>query len=341
MSESQSRLPASSQPSVSPAPVDAPPPRAIRKAAVPRVLPSTLMQLYSEPKTRPLDLLRYLAQRDMFITSPEDQDWAQAQLPLADPDLIKTRALAIEVANSFEGRFVGAFSSFLMRCIEAELASLPPWPISEGGSARQLWNEWLDANRPVLGTRRKLNVLFILQSVLSARFGLTVADALLDLAQAFAPRSNRIRRPPTAIGQAPLGVPMLKLWVSALAPYLEEGQQSRRRADQAEATAEELHKEIADLGNRFMDASREIDKLGASLKNAEEELRGMTLAKQIEQSQLRDSMSAFLSAEVTNQLKAAEEGLALEPPRVAHAIERLDDIHHAINRKVQWLKSSG
>src|SRR5215831_2875808 len=71
-----------------------------------RHLPSSLQELYSEARARPADLLRYLEQRDLFITSEEDQRLAQGLVGSHDLDLNKTRLLAQEVANTYDGRFV-------------------------------------------------------------------------------------------------------------------------------------------------------------------------------------------------------------------------------------------
>jgi hypothetical protein len=95
-----------------------------------------------------------------------------------------------------------------------------------------------------------------------------------------------------------------------------------------------LEDDLVRVRHDHIAATSEIAKLRS-------ELRGERLARQHEVSQIRGAMAGFLAGELSAQLAAVSEGLGLDPPRVKHSLERLDDAEHAIQGKVKWLRSSG
>lgn len=309
-----------------------------------RRLPNTLVELYSDSRARPVELLRYLEQRDLYMTSEEDQRSAQLLVGTHDVDLNKTRLLAQDVANSYEGRFVAAFHEFLVRCVESDLRGLRSWPPGDADGALLVLRELLAAQRASLAKkdpgRRAVNLVLTVQALMSSRFGLAAWDTVPLLAEAFKPASHRPKRSPVALGHPAVNGPVLRFWLDALGPWIERATGDAGRARRAEIAEQTLLARVADLETQVFELTQRSDTLAADLQSTAAELRSTRLARQVESSQLRGSLAAFLTDDLSAQLRSAEEGLSLTPPRVAHALERIDDLHHAIKEKARWLRSS-
>lgn len=323
---------------------------ATRKAAAPKrkhpkpVPPTTLVELYGEANAKPSDLLKFLALRDMFITSEEDQRAALELVAVRDPDLAKTRSLAFEVANGHDGRFVAAFGAFLLGTLGPDVRALRTWPPAEAADALTSWRELLEAKLAELAKKeppkRTLNVLMIAQSILSSRYRLGMQDVIPALSSGLKTTGGPPRQPPVALGHPSLTAALLRFWLEALALWIETARRDGERAKRAEAAEAALTQQVEGLEARVHELEESNADLSSQLDAIREELRTTKLARQAESAQLRGTMKGFLASDLTAILGAAREGLELDPPRVPHALERLDDAGHAIDRKVAWLKSS-
>lgn len=316
-------------------------PRPSRASArKPRRPPTNLVEYYAEARANPAGLLTYLGQHGLFITHADDQRAAKESVVSLDPDLKKTRLLAQQVANSHSGRFVAAFYEFLVGCVDADLQGLRAWTPDDAMGARALLRELLVSRKASLAKARGLNLVLTVQAMMASRFELPLWDTLPLFAAAFRP-SNRPRRPPAALGYPALSGPVLRFWLELLGPWMDRARDDARRAQRAEGEERALLTRVDALEARVAELTKDRDGLAAELRETTEELRSTRLAMQVDLSQLRDSMAGFLTEDVVGYLRAAEEGLGLDPPRVPHALERIDDLHHAIEHKVSWLKSSG
>jgi hypothetical protein len=292
-----------------------------------------------------------MADRDPKGPSNDDKDAALSTLVKRDRDLVKTRQLALYVANCEEGRLAPFFDDFFIRAVEPVFRKTPGWPPESGAIGPEVFRRLVahhaaHLHRKVV-PRRLLNAVMIAQAVLSARNGLQTQDAVLVLARALGPsaafgRDQRdARTRPRALGQPSAPVDALKELLDLVSPWIEMALSEDKRAEDAEsqlgrlkALNESLEHDLVRVREDHLHATSEIAKLSA-------ELRGAKLARQHDVSQIRDSMAGFLGDELSAQLAAVREGLGLDPPRVKHSLERLDDTEHAIKGKVKWLRSSG
>lgn len=321
--------------------------------------PASLVDLYTLPKAAVPELLAALVKRDAWTTSSTDQDEALGLLAERDPDLAKTRTLAQHVATGHDGRFAASFESFLVRAVDPVLDGTPAWPPQDGSNGPALFADLLEAHRAALSAkdppRRLFNAVMIAQSVLMARYGLDIQDAVPALSHTLGPpvALRRERRNPRlvrlrSIGDTRLTVDALRTWLDVLTPWIERAVSAERQADDAAADArrlqgviEELEGELAALRRDLIAANEQIGTLRQEIHELSDQRRGATLARQHEGSQLRGSMAGFLEDEVLALLSAMREGLELDPPRVPFSLERLEDAEHAIQDKVRWLRSSG
>lgn len=357
--------PASDDPSAGPPPEPgeqetAAPPAVGGAPGVPekRRRPENLVELYTLPRAAASELLAILARRDAWTTPAEDQEAALRLLPEQDRDLSKTRTLAQHVATSHDGRFAASFEQFLLRAVGQELNPVPSWPPAQGADGPRVFEQLLEHHADALSEkeppRRLFNAVMIAQSVLMARYRLDVQDAVPVLARVLGPPSalRRERRNPPltrlrALGDTRLTVDALRTWLDVLSPWIERAVEAEKRAEHAEAEArrhveveEELEGQLARLQHQHDAARDEIARLGQDLQQKSDRERGVTLARQHEGSQFRGSMAGFLEDEVLSLLMSVREGLQLDPPRVPYSLERLEDLEHAIEGKVRWLRSS-
>ena len=199
------------------------------------------------------------------------------------------------------------------------------------------------------------NAVMIAQSVLMARYGLDVPDAVPALSRALGPPAalRGARRNPrlvrlTALGATRLTVDGLRTWLDVLSPWIQRAVHAETTTEQAQsdlarsqAVVQSRERQLSELRSDLDEAKAEILRLRQEVQAKADRERGVTLARQHEGSQLRGSMAGFLADEVLALLAGVREGLQLEPPRVSYSLERLDDAEHAIEEKVRWLRSSG
>jgi hypothetical protein len=316
-----------------------------------RKAPQSLVDYYRAPRADPRELLWVLPDRDPNGPSTDDIDAAMSSLPKSDRDLVKTRHLALYVANSDEGRLAPLFGDFFLRAIEPVFRKTPDWPPEPEANGSDVFRRLLSHHAGALHRkvvpRRLVNAVMIAQAILSTRHGLKTHDAVISLSRALGPsavfgRDQRdARTRPRALGHPTAPLDALRTWLDVLSPWIEMALVAERRAEDAEsqlhrlnAINDSLEDDLAGVRYDHLNATSEIAKLS-------EELRGEKLARQHEVSQIRDSMAGFLADELSGQLGAVREGLGLDPPRTKHSLERLDDAEHAIKGKVKWLRSSG
>lgn len=341
-----------SDPAAAQAPGDPPGDRKRRR-------PASLVDLYTVPKAAVPELLAALLKRDAWITSSIDQEEALGLLAERDPDLAKTRTLAQHVATGHDGRFAASFESFLVRAVGPVLDGTPGWPPQDGSDGPTLFAALLKAHGAALGEkeppRRLFNAVMIAQSVLMARYGLDIQDAVPLLSHTLGPpvALRRDRRNPRlvrlrSVGDTRLTVDALRTWLDVLTPWIERAVSAERQADGAAADArrlqgviDDLENELAALRQELVEANEQIGTLRQEIHELSDQRRGATLARQHEGSQLRGSMAGFLEDDVLALLSAVREGLELDPPRVPFSLERIEDAEHAIQDKVRWLRSSG
>jgi hypothetical protein len=134
-------------------------------------------------------------------------------------------------------------------------------------------------------------------------------------------------------------VESLRIWLELLSPWIEIALGSEKRAVGAESEVRTLTEVVAALQGDVARLEQESADLTRGVARLTEELRGANLARRHDASQIRDSLLGFFGDEIALQLGAVREGLGLEPARITYALERLDDLEHAINGKVKWLRS--
>lgn len=326
--------------------------------ATKRRRPESLVDLYTVPKAATPDLLAGLVKRNAWTTGPEDQEEALRLLDQRDPELARTRTLAQHVATSHDGRFAASFESFLVRAVTPVLDRTPRWPPQDGDDGPALFAAFLDHHAQALGEkeppRRLFNAMMIAQSILMARYRLDIPDAVPLLSRTLGPPAalRRDRRNPRLVRQRSLGdtrltVDALRTWLDVLTPWIERAVAAERQSDEAAAdvrrlsdVVEDLEQQLADVRGDHAEANAQIAKLRQEIHELSDQRRGATLARQHEGSQLRGSMAGFLQDDVLALLSAVREGLELDRPRVPFALERLEDVEHAIEDKVRWLRSS-
>lgn len=320
--------------------------------------PESLVDVYTLAKAAVPEFLAGLAKRDAWTSGLDDQQEALRLLDERDPDLAKTRTLAQHVATSHDGRFAASFESFLIRAVNPDLGDTPGWPPSEQAHGPQAFRDVLEYHAQTLGAkeppRRLFNAVMIAQSVLMARYGLDVPDAVPALSSALGPPAalRGARRNPrlvrlTALGATRLTVDGLRTWLDVLSPWIERAVQAEHTTERAQselaraqAALQSRELQLSELQRALTEARAEIVELRQELQAKADRERGVTLARQHEAAQLRGSMAGFLGDEVSALLAGVREGLELERPRVSYALERLDDAEHAIEEKVRWLRSS-
>lgn len=320
--------------------------------------PETLVELYTAPKAAVSELLAVLAKREAWVTSPDDQQAALRLLHKRDRDLAKTRTLAQHVATTHDGRFAASFEAFLIQAIADVLDSTPGWPPNDGTAGAQTFRQLVEFHEPALSekepARRLFNAVMIAQSILMARYGLDIPQAVPILSRTLGPPAGlrRERRNPRlvrlrALGDTRLTVDALRTWLDVLTPWIERAIQAEKAAEAAQADTarlkaltDDLDAQAAALRRELSAAQTQIAELREEVQEKADRERGVTLARQHEGSQLRGTMAGFLEDDLLALLGAIREGLALEPPRVPYSLERLEDVEHAINDRVRWLKSS-
>ncbi len=305
--------------------------------------PQTLVNLYLDKRAKPADLLKFLAQRDLFATPDDDQIAALALLSERDPELIKTKSLALEVANAYEGRFTAAFDRFLSSSVESQFREVSGWPPNAEVAASQSLHQVVDNHRSELikkePRKRLFNALMIAQAVLSSRYGLQIQEVLPALSHALV-ASRPGRKRPTALGHPALTIQLLRLWLEILSPWIETAAKDAKRADRAELAELDLERLLQEANGRMAQLEDAIGTATSELDDLREELRSAKLARQLENSQLRGSLAGFLENDIGACLQSIREALGLEPPRLTYSLQRLDDAEHAIQGKVKWLRSS-
>ncbi|HMS72469.1 MAG TPA: hypothetical protein PKB03_05495, partial [Baekduia sp.] len=316
--------------------------------------PASLVDLYTLPKAAVPELLAALLKRDAWITSSTDQEEALGLLAERDPDLAKTRTLAQHVATGHDGRFAASFESFLVGAVAPVLDGTPGWPPQDGSDGPTLFAALLKTHGAALRekepARRLFNAVMIAQSVLMARYGLDIQDAVPLLSHTLGPpvALRRDRRNPRlvrlrSVGDTRLTVDALRTWLDVLTPWIERAVSAEQRAEGAKSDAHRLEGVIADLEAELaalranlVEANDQIGTLRQEIHELSVQRRGATLARQHEGSQLRGSMAGFLEDDVGALLSSVREGLELDPPRVPFSLERLEDAEHAIQDKVRW-----
>jgi hypothetical protein len=246
----------------------------------------------------------------------------------------------VYLATTAEGEYAPPFESFLVRAIDPFIAAQQFWSRQPKAGGAESFRRLLLENRQTLATRPpgpNLNAILIAQAALAADHGLQLEDALGMLAKVLL--SERMR-PPVALGSIGASSTVLRAWLSVLRPILARALETADRAQRAQELVVSLEESIGALTAQVTRLESDLINKTHEADRLANDLHAMDLARHVERVQMRGAFAGFLSDRLGRQLASIREGLMLDPPRVPHSLERLDDADKAIDEQLKWLKSS-
>ena len=323
---------------------------------------STLHQSFSAPDAQASALIESLAAKKNPEPTKADRARALECVGELDPDLARTRELA--VASAAHGkRLAGALEPFLLACLEQDIGIASRLGSNTGENAISALIESVSEMGIASGLQdlstRQISALVIVIMVVCGSHGVAQGSAAKALAEILLAPEER-RNAPLGAGNAALigagivGTSELAAWLASGAAWQREMDHLESKIAIGEAELEALSTDAANTRAELEDIRQVSEGLEVKLKAARAEAeqlrvdvnnqrmvsRGTQHAKQHEGSQLRNSLAGFLSDELLPLSESVKEGLGLDPPRVAHSLERLEDLEHAIGEKVKWLMFS-